>query len=218
MRKAYFSVKSKLKEIRWHARRVSAGFQYSFKDLSDSPIVLGNAIPKSGSHLIIQILRGFTKMGPFINTGFPPINRAEDNRKLQPDAIIKNLNRMLPGDIGYGYIACIPPFVELLTNAGKATIFVYRDPRDVVVSAVKYATDMNLEHGMHEYFNKRLTTDEERINVVIQGKQDEPGLEYSDILTRYENYMGWLDLPAVLCLRFEDLILNRDEALGRFLQ
>ncbi len=217
MRKIYYYIKGKLKVVRWHGRRVSVGIQNSFKDLNAAPIVLGNAIPKSGSHLIIQILRGLTKMGPFINPGFPPVNRAEDNRKLQPVAIMKNLQRMRSGDIGYSYLGSSSPYVDLLTTEKWATIFVYRDPRDMVVSAVKYATDMNLEHGMHEYFSKRLKTDEERINVVIQGKQDEPGLEYSDIRTRYENYLGWLEQPAVLCLRFEDLILNRDETLGQIL-
>lgn len=217
MKDIYYSTKERLKIIRWRARRAVVAFRYDRKILNAMPIVLGNAIPKSGSHLIIQILEGLTKLGPFVDTGFPPVNRWEDNRKLPPDAVLANINRMRPGDVGYGYIHCREPFVQALTADGRATIFVYRDPRDMVVSAVKYATGMNLEHGMHEYFTKRLKTDEERINVVIQGKQDEPGLEYSDIRTRYEKYIGWLEQPPVLCLCFEDLILNRDEALGQIL-
>ena len=217
MKDFYYSLKERLKIIRWHVRRAVAALRYNRQTLNDMPILLGNAIPKSGSHLIIQILEGLTKLGPFVDTGFPPVNRWEDNRKLPPDAVLANINRMRSGDISYGYVHCKEPFIEVLTADERATIFVYRDPRDMVVSAVKYATDMNLEHGMHEYFSKHLKTDEERINVVIQGKQDEPSLEYSDISTRYENYLGWLDQPSVLCLRFEDLILNREETLGQIL-
>jgi hypothetical protein len=39
----------------------------------------------------------------------------------------------------------------------------------------------------------------------------------SDIRSKYEAYLGWLEVPQVFCLRFEDLILERDQALGRIL-
>jgi hypothetical protein len=54
-------------------------------------------------------------------------------------------------------------------SPGRATVFVYRDPRDMLVSHVFYATDMHKGHGMHTYYNETLTTMEERLNAAIQG-------------------------------------------------
>lgn len=209
-------IKTPLKMVRWQGRRLLTALRWGPAALRSAPAVLGNAMPKSGSHLIIQVLQGLTRLGPFVNPGFPPVNRSQDNSK-QPDSfVLASIERMRPGDIAYGYVHARPPFIDPLTRSGRATIFVYRDPRDMVVSHVFYATDMHPGHGMHRYYNETLKTMEERIQAAIQGVED-PGSELSPIHKKYENYLGWLEQPAVLCLRFEDLILNRQQALGALL-
>ena len=75
---------------------------------------------------------------------------------------------------------------------------------------------MHTGHGMHRYYNETLKTMEERINAAIEGVE-EPGSQLSPVRAKYEGYMGWLEQPAVLCLRFEDLILDRQNALDRLL-
>ncbi len=197
-------------------RRSLVAAQWGPLALQKTPAVLGNAMPKSGSHLINQIVQGLTQLGPFVDPGFPPVNRDEFNEKLTDTEILRNLNRMRPGDLAYGYIKAREPFISLLTQTGRATVFVYRDPRDMIVSHVFYATDLHQEHGMHSYYTETLKTTEERINAAIQGVE-EPGSRLSSIKTKYEGYMGWLEQPNVLCLRFEDLILERKIALTRLL-
>jgi hypothetical protein len=86
----------------------------------------------------------------------------------------------------------------------------------MIVSHVFYATEMHPGHSMHKYYTQTLTTNEERINVAIDGL-DEDGLEMRGVKRRYEAYLGWLEQPEVLCLRFEDLILKQDEAILRLL-
>lgn len=208
--------KRQAKIVRWWARRAWTALQYGPQALKNSPKVFGNAMPKSGSHLLIQVLQGLTRVGPLVNPGFPPVNRSEDNRKLPPQAVLKNLQRMRPGDIGYGYIHAHQPFLQVLTAPDRATIFVYRDPRDMIVSHVFYATQIHKGHGMHAYYTQVLQSMEERINAQIQGVEI-PGYELSDIRTKYEAYLGWLEQPEVLCLRFEDLILDRVNALKQIL-
>jgi len=213
---AFYTVKHWLKLGRWQARRSLAALLWGRNELQKTPVVLGNAMPKSGSHLIIQVLQGLTRLGPFVNPGFPPVNRAEDNRKLPDQAALANLQRMRPGDIAYGYVHAREPFISELTRLGRATVFVYRDPRDMIVSHVFYATQMHEGHGMHAYYNQTLKSMEERINAAIQGVE-ESGSELSPIRLKYEHYLGWLEQPAVFCLRFEDLILDREAALGSLL-
>jgi hypothetical protein len=104
-------------------------------------------MPKSGSHLINQVLQGLPQLGPFINPGFPPVNRDELNEKLPDTEVVANLQRMRSGDIGYGYLKRREPFGSLLTQPGWASVFVYRDPRDMIVSHVFYATQCGA--GMH---------------------------------------------------------------------
>lgn len=212
----YYTVKATLKRIRWRMRRASVSKRYRLDDLHDSPVLFVTAIPKSGSHLIIQVLRGFAKLGPFVISGFPPVNRGEDNMKLENEAVVENLQRMRSGDIGYGYLHYKEPFITTLTDSNWAAIFVYRDPRDVIVSSVKYATQMNLEHGLHVYYTQHLQTDEERINAAIQGIQL-PEFKYPNISDRYNSYIGWLHQAGVLSIRYEDMILNQEKTFSYLL-
>lgn len=212
----YYNLKSWSKRRRWELRRMAAGIRWGPEVLLKTPAVLGNAMPKSGSHLIIQVLQGLTRLGPFINPGFPPVNRSENNSKLPEVSILGNIRRMRPGDIAYGYIGAKEPFISALTAPGRATIFVYRDPRDMIVSHVFYATQMHTGHGMHQYYNQELHSMEERINAAIQGVEV-PGAPLTPVKEKYEAYLGWLKEPEVLCLRFEDLILDRQVALGKIL-
>ncbi|MBE9525101.1 MAG: sulfotransferase domain-containing protein [Chloroflexi bacterium] len=210
----FFTAKRALKLIRWGVRRLSAASKWSPARLESAPIVFGNAMPKSGSHLLTQILETLTDLGPFVDPGFPPVNRSEGNQPLAESEIEKAVRAMRPGDIRYGYLHAQDPYLSLLSAPNRATIFIYRDPRDMLVSHVFYATEMYKGHGMHSYYTETLTSMEERLNAAIEGVVD-PAL--SSVRQRYDNYLAWLDQPEILCLRFEDLILDRDVALGNLL-
>lgn len=212
----YYTTKHQLKYARWQLRRWRVSHRWGSDTYSKTPSVFANAMPKSGSHLIIQILRGLEKIGPFIDPGLPPVNRSEDNQKLPQDQIIQNIKRILPGDICYGYIHYREPFINLLVNEKIATLFIFRDPRDVLISHVFYAKDMHKGHGMHAYYNQVLQTMEQRINAAIVGVQ-ENGASLAPIKEKYANYMGWLKIPNVLAVKFEDLVLERASTLDRML-
>jgi len=214
--KVYFRTKRMLKLLRWRGRRAAAALRWGAGEQRSTPAVLGNAMPKSGSHLIIQVLHGLTRIGPFVDPGFPPLNRAEDNSRQPEREVLANIANMRPGDIAYGYIHAREPFISALTGPGRATVFVYRDPRDMIVSHVFYATQIHPGHGMHRYYTQNLSSMEARIEAAIRGVA-EPGSELSAVHSRYQAYLGWLEQPAVLCLRFEDLILNREAAFERLL-
>lgn len=214
--KLYYQVKRQLKLVRLELRRRQAARRWGKETLQSAPSIFGNAIPKAGSHLLIQVLLGLTEIGPFVDPGFPPINRFEGNTRLELPERILELNRMRSGEIRYGYAACREPFISAITGPGKASVFIYRDPRDQLVSHVFYAKDIHRGHGMHDYYNNVLTSMEERLNVAIEGCKL-PGLGLPTVWERYVEHFGWFERDDVLCVKFEDLILNKDKAIGAIL-
>jgi len=207
--------KHTLKQFRWQGRRTLAALRWGAGNLQRAPRVFGNAMPKSGSHLLTQVLYGLTELGPFVDPGFPPVNRNEANQPLSDEKVFDGIYRMRPGDIRYGYIHAKEPYLSLLTQPEQATIFIYRDPRDMLVSHVFYATDLYEGHGMNRYY-AQLDSMEARLNAAIEGVAD-PEFALSSVRERYDSYLGWLAQPDVLCLRYEDLILEQDVTLAKAL-
>jgi sulfotransferase 6B1 len=155
-------------------------------------------------------------IGPFVNPGVPPLNRDEDNTIQSQETILSNIQRLKPGDFTYCYLKAVEPYLSAIIQPGIAPIFVYRDPRDMIISHVFYATEMHAGHLMHRYYTEELNTMEERINAAIHGVSDENS-PLSGIALKYSRYLAWLDQPQVLSLRFEQLILERDTAIERIL-
>jgi hypothetical protein len=201
--------------LRWRMRRSAAARRYGEEKLANMPVVIGNAMPKSGSHLLSQILVGLSQLGPFVNPGMPPLNRSKDNEKLSEQMVLERIRELKAGDVAYAYLHARQPFLRELTAERASTFFVYRDPRDMLVSHVFYATELHPGHVMHAFYN-RLGSMEERLNVSIEGVT-ETGVELSPIRRKFDHYLGWLDQPDLLSLRFEDLILHREAALGSLL-
>ena len=85
----------------------------------------------------------------------------------------------------------------------------------MLVSQVFFATDMHEEHGMHAFY-KSLPDFGERLKVAITGI-DRDGLYMVSVKGRYEGVFEWLTQPNVMCIRFEDLINNRDATLASML-
>ena len=169
--KASTQVKVALKQVRWMMRRMDTAWRWGQANLNAMPVVIGNSMPKSGSHLIIQILEGLPQIGPFVNPGMPPLNRNEENSILAEKEIVSRIRQLKAGDFTYCYLGADEPYRSLLTDARFAPIFVYRDPRDVIVSHIFYATEMHKTHAMRKYYNETLTSMEERINAAILGVQ-----------------------------------------------
>jgi hypothetical protein len=213
---AYYSFKHSLKQVRWRVRRARAVVRWGFESLNHTPIVFGNAMPKSGSHLITQVLRGLMQLGPFVDPGLPPVNRAEDNTNLPAELILAGLEAMQPGDVRYGYLPAERSYLEFLNRPEVAAVYIYRDPRDMVVSHVFYATEMHTGHGMHRYYTETLNSTEERIAAAIRGVSQN-GFEMRSVNARYRAYQDWLQQPAVLAVRFEELIGDREATLNKLL-
>ncbi len=183
---------------------------------NDAPPVFGNSKPKSGSHLLLQILNGFTQIMPYRYVNADPIRTIKkDGGRRTMDSVAADLRVVPSGIIGWGYVEASPENVAVLCQPNRVNYFIYRDPRDMLVSQVFFATDMHGEHGMHEYY-KSLPDFAARLNVAITGI-DRDGLKMVSVKQRYEGVFQWLEQKHVMCIRFEDLINNRDITLNAML-
>jgi hypothetical protein len=98
--------------------------------------------------------------------------------------------------------------VKILTAEGFKILFMVRDVRDLAFSNAYYYTYKDQIHPLHRYF-KNLPDDDARLLASIKGvsaNHADDGQEWGTIGDRVENYLGWLNEPNCLTVRFEDLI------------
>ena len=182
----------------------------------EAPPIFGNSKPKSGSHLLLQILNGFTQIMPYKYVAADPVRTIEkEGKRKTKGEILGELETIPRGVIGWGYIEATPENVAFLCRPDRVNYFIYRDPRDMLVSQVFFATDMHEDHGMHEHY-RSLPDFDERLRVAITGI-DRAGLHMVSVRQRYEGVFQWLEQKHVMCIRFEDLIDNRDATLNAML-
>src|SRR5688572_1802220 len=198
------------------AKRVQAVLRWKRLTFNDVPPMFGNSKPKSGSHLLLQVLAGMCRIAPYEYVKAEPIRTITRNgRRKKKEEILNELRRIPRGVIGWGYVDVSPENVAFLCQPGRVNYFIYRDPRDLLVSQVFFATDMQEEHGMHAFY-KALPDFGERLKVAITGI-DRDGLHMVSVKQRYEGVFQWLEQKHVMCIRFEDLIDNRDATLKQML-
>jgi hypothetical protein len=103
----------------------------------------------------------------------------------------------IPGHVGY-----TADLLNRIKTRGYSPILVLRDPRAVLNSFVHYVV-ANPDHPMHKFFQDK--TDEERYRFALYGVTGET-INLQPLLQRCQAMDIWVSDPAVLTLRFEDLV------------
>ena len=209
-------LKSSLRSTVYHIEKLTQRFRFRSQP-NDLPILLGVSFPKSGTHLLDQILLGFSKVGPYSKRihSFYAEFEGESGRKRSPEQALAWLDSLRPRDIASAHLFARPEAVERVCSSRFVPYFIFRDPRDVVVSHVFYVTDMEARHVHHNYYQS-LPEFDTRLKVSILGKPDTE-IEFPNIAERFAPYVGWLDRNEVLSIHFEDLIDDRASALTRIM-
>lgn len=208
--------KSIRRMIRPAGKTLQAIARWKRLSFTEVPPIFGNSKPKSGSHLLLQILNGFTQIIPYTYVEADPVRTiTREGRRKGKEEILGELKSIPQAAIGWGYVEATPENAAFLCRPERVNYFIYRDPRDMLVSQVFFASDMHEEHGMHGYYNS-LPDLGARLKVAITGI-DRDGLYMVSVRQRYEGVFHWLEQEHVLCLRFEDLINNRDATLHAML-
>lgn len=204
------------RQLRPAAKTLQAVIRWKRVSFLDAPAIFGNAKPKSGSHLLLQVLQGLTRIMPLAFVQAEPVRSiTRAGRRRNAQEILDDLGRIPRGVVGWGYLDPTAENLGFLCQPKRVNYFLYRDPRDLLVSQVFFATDMYEDHGMHAYYNS-LPDFASRLNVAIAGI-DQAGLKMASVKERYQGVLQWLTTPHVLCLRFEDFINYPEETFGLML-
>jgi hypothetical protein len=176
------------------------------------PILLQISVLKSGTHLLDQILTGFSRLSPFSPRALylsPPVTLT--GGLYEKDYYVRALQKYQPLDIVKGHIYSSPTIADYINTPNFLTYFIYRDPRDVLVSRAYYGLGRASKNAHDVFYSLPI---EQRIHDLIVGA------EYGQFRVGrfnnfYRNYIGWLDCRFILHIRYEDLIHHRREELGR---
>jgi hypothetical protein len=210
------SLKSSLRSILYQTEKGIQRVRFATQP-TDLPILLGISFPKSGTHLLDQILLGFSNVAPYARRlhSFYAEYEGESGIKRAPEQALHWLDSLRPRDIASAHLFARPEAVSRATSPRFIPYFIFRDPRDVVVSHVFYVTEMESRHVHHAYYQS-LPDFDARLKVSLLGRQD-IDVEFPTIAKRFAPYLGWLDQPQVLSIHFEDLIQDRVQALDRII-
>lgn len=210
------ALKSSLRFTVYHIEKVTQRLRFASQP-AGLPILLGISFPKSGTHLLDQILLGFSKVAPYAKRlhSFYAEYEGESGRKRSPEQALAWLDSLHPGDVASAHLFAREEVMKRVCSPAFIPHFIFRDPRDVVVSHVFYVTDMEARHVHHDYYQS-LPDFDSRLRVSILGR---PGadVEFPNIADRFAPYLGWLDQPSVMTIHFEDLINDRSAMLHRIL-
>lgn len=180
------------------------------------PILMANSFPKSGTHLLDQVLMGFSRVSPFSPHVSLPFVSFDGETGMKKDVTLAQayLNALRPLDVTSTHLLAWPEVMAEVNTDRYVPYFIYRDPRDVVVSHVFYITEMEPTHAHSNYYNTELKTFGDRLKVSILGRPDAEN-EFPDINKRFGFYAEWLNVPNMLSLRYEDFVNDRYHTLGK---
>lgn len=211
------ALKSNLRSAVYQTEKIFQRARFSSMTAPETgwPVLLGISFPKSGTHLLDQILLGFSRVAPFSRRlhSFYAEYEGESGRKREPQQALTWLDSLKPGDIASAHLFGRDVVMQRVCTSSFIPYFIFRDPRDVVVSHVFYVTDMEVRHVHHPYYQS-LPDFNARLTASILGRP-ETNIEFPNINDRFTPYLGWLDQRSVMKIHFEDLINDRAATLNR---
>jgi sulfotransferase 6B1 len=161
--------------------------------------ILINTVPKSGTHLLLQLV-----------LGIPGVQTSTSCQEPVSHENIHRLHAMLPNELVAGHMVYSEDIHRFLQTLEIKQIFVYRDFRDTVVSAAHFIAntfhDNHLYHFYDRYLNHRF---EDLVSHLIEGIQH-PSYSDPGIYHQFLPLFPWREAPGILALRYEDLVRNQE--------
>ena len=178
-----------------------------------APRILVNSIPKAGTHLLTNVLQEFPKvMLTGLHIRMSQVHRpivprvTEADFQLDPEAFRRRLLSVHSGQVATAHLPWRPEIEPILQEIQIRSIFLIRDPRDIVVSQIYYRLGLR-RHRLHHRMKSDFHSDAERLMACITGMPPHKGGDQiPGIGERIAQRMGWTHAPNCHVTRFEDLV------------
>lgn len=162
------------------------------------PPIFVNSLPKSGTHLLLQITQALPQVqyyGRFIATSPSLTQKVRSDKQLS-----QMIEGVLPNETLGAHLHYSEAVASAMLRVKSLHLFIYRDPRDVLFSEINYLTRMNRWHRMHKHF-RNLPNEASRLKLGLDGYDD----RYPEANSRLLPYAPWLNETNTLAIRYEDL-------------
>lgn len=187
--------------------------------------IVANSVPKSGTHLLLQLLGllGFEQgnltigehfllgrlplakrllRGPLLNNNSITLG-VENPKKVRRRWLERRINEIPEHRAILAHMPYTPEAAELLCANRMPMVAIFRDPRDVAVSYMHWLKQRPQLYHHSEY--AALPNDHERLLIAIRrGKLG--GYTLRPLEKQYRQVLEWEKREETLLVRFEDLV------------
>ncbi|QUY44829.1 sulfotransferase domain-containing protein [Acaryochloris marina] len=174
----------------------------------DKSLVLCNSYPKSGTHLLYQILYSI-----------PGLHKWDDIVSVQALCGVMNTVDHIRWKVGSApnhaivrsHLMYCDEIFKILKDFNCKTLFIYRDLRDVAVSHARWVTNEE-RIFLHNFYIAEDTFDQQlmySIKGVPIGSPFSSNASQPDIGSDFRRWSGWITDPGTLSIKFEDLVGER---------
>ncbi|MEZ5841293.1 MAG: sulfotransferase domain-containing protein [Hyphomicrobiales bacterium] len=180
-------------------------FQARSRFWASGPRIFINSIPKAGTHLVTAELRKFDNLrNSYLHIARDRVVRGAGNgERIDVEAFQRFSAMVRPGQYFTAHLEHDGDLAHALRVNGIRSLFVVRDPRDVLVSRYHYVMGLK-RHRLHDLFTRRLQNDDDRWRLLIDGFEGPPPM--TPLAEMLAAFRGWMSAEGVLTVRFEDLV------------
>ena len=172
--------------------------------VSATPLIV-NSLPKSGTHLMLQLLGGLPGLRDF--NAFIATTPSVSMNRRSDEALSHCISRMVKGELCGAHLHWSPAVAAAVETRKVGVITILRDPRDVFWSEMQYLLHMNRWHRAGR-MARQFRDPAERFDFLLYGssKFDVPkGMDWPSFSQRVVPYLGWAGDKNGLTVFYEDL-------------
>jgi hypothetical protein len=164
------------------------------------PPFLMSSVPKSGTHLLQQILLGM----PNITFDQPSLHNKfiKHSEPTNYQDHFSRLSKLKPNEFGRGHLTYSMEYARFLRRIQMKHLFIHRDLRDILISWVHYIINKYPSHPLYADLKNPLMSQKQRYLLLINGKSTR-WLNFADY---NKPYYGWLNDPDTLSITYEELM------------
>lgn len=159
-----------------------------------------NSIAKSGTHLMKQLLEGVPALNHHKSIFMGHLTQLQEHTKT--------LSSLPPNTFANGHLYHSKEYVELFNRLQLKQLFLYRDPRDIVVSYAYFFMRFP-DHPYYRYFTKNNMSIQDRCLLLINGA-DTDLIRRPNIAAWYNKFLGWKSEKNVLPISYESLVYSAE--------